>query len=407
MTEFVKYLKGILKVKLLSNTPERFLNICNANNIVMWNLHQANGDYYFNIHPAEYYRLKTVLRKTASKTIIVEKTGLPFLAFRYRKHHCFVAGIMLAFFMLYIISLFVWDISVEGNVMITDDVILDALRENKITHGMFLKQISCDELEKYLRNKFDDLTWVSVEINGTRLIIYVKENDEDYVVTKENAVCDLTATKSGIVHSIVTRSGTPMVCVGEEVAEGDVLVSGIVNVYDDYGEVLSTKEVCADADILMNTVYEYKDELKIKYTYKIFTGEEKKFLYVKFMDSVVRIGLNPKYDKYETLLTDSQIKLNENFYLPVHYGNITYSEYKEETAKYTEEEAKNILDGRLSYFLEDLEEKGVQIIGKDVKMYKDTYGYTYSGTIQVIEPAYIPTDIIKTDENIGEVNERN
>ena len=291
--------------------------------------------------------------------------------------------------------------------MITDDVILDALRENKITHGMFLKQISCDELEKYLRNKFDDLTWVSVEINGTRLIIYVKENDEDYVVTKENAVCDLTATKSGIVHSIVTRSGTPMVCVGEEVAEGDVLVSGIVNVYDDYGEVLSTKEVCADADILMNTVYEYKDELKIKYTYKIFTGEEKKFLYVKFMDSVVRIGLNPKYDKYETLLTDSQIKLNENFYHPVHYGNITYSEYKEETAKYTEEEAKNILDGRLSYFLEDLEEKGVQIIGKDVKMYKDTYGYTYSGTIQVIEPAYIPTDIIKTDENIGEVNERN
>lgn len=407
MTELIKYFKGVLRIKLISNTPERFLNICNANNISMWNLQRIDGEYYFNIYPSEYYRLKTILKKTASKTVIVGKTGAPFLAFRYRKHHCFVAGILLAFFMLYIISLFVWDISVEGNVMITDDVILDALKANGTTHGMFLKQISCDELEKYLRSQFNDLTWVSVEINGTRLIIHVKENDEDYVELKENSVCDLTASRAGTIHSIVTRSGTPMVQVGDEVSEGDVLVSGIVTVYDDYGEVISTKEVRADADILLDTVYEYEDELKIKYTYKIFTGEQKKFLYVKFMDSLIRIGLNPKYEKYETLLTDSQIKLNENFYLPVHYGSITYNEYREETAKYTQEEAETILNGRLSYFLEDLEEKGVQIIGKDVKMYKDAYGYTYSGTIQVIEPAYIPTDIMKSDENIGEVDERN
>lgn len=407
MTDLIYFIKGVLIVKLLSNTPERFLNICNANQIKMWDLQLIDDNYYFKIFPSEYYRLKNILKKTASKTVIAEKKGLPFLLFRYRKHNCFAAGILLAFFMLYVISLFVWDISVEGNIMITDDVILDVLEENGIRHGMFIRHVSCDDLEKYLRNTFDELTWVSVEVNGTRLIIHVKENDEDYVVLKNTQVCDLSAKKSGVIHSIVTRSGTPVVQAGDEVSEGDVLVSGIVPVYDDYGTVLSEKTVCADADILIETVYEYEDELKIKYKYKIFTGNKKKFLYVKVMDSLVRVGINPAYDNYETLLSDYQIKLNENFYLPVHYGVITYSEYKEETAKYTEKEAENILNGRFEYFLKDLEEKGVQITGKDVKMYKDAYGYTYSGIINVIEPACIQTDIKSTDEDIGDSDERN
>lgn len=407
MTDLIYFFKGVLVVKLYSNTPERFLNICNANQIKMWDLRLVDEYYYFKIFPAEYYRLKSILKKTASRTVITEKRGFPFLLFRYRKHNCFAAGILLAFFMLYVISLFVWDISVEGNVMLTDDVILDALRQEGTKHGMFIKKISCDDLEKYLRNTFDDLTWVSVEINGTRLIIHVKENDEDFVVAKAKEECDLSASKSGIIHSIVTRSGTPMVHVGDEVEEGDILVSGTVYVYDDYETVISKKKVCADADILIDTVYEYKDSLKIKYTYKIFTGEKKKFLYVKVFDSLVRIGLNPQYENYETILTDYQVKLNENFYLPVHYGEITHSEYIEETGKYTEKEAENILNRRLFYFLEDLEEKGVQIIQKDVKMYKDAYGYTYSGTISVIEPAYIQTDIKETDEDIGDLDERN
>ncbi|MDD6572555.1 MAG: sporulation protein YqfD [Thermoflexaceae bacterium] len=407
MTELINFFKGVLVVRLISNTPERFLNICNANRIKMWDLQLKDENYCFKIFPAEYYRLKNILKKTASKTVITEKHGLPFLLFRYRKHNCFAAGILLAFFMLYIISLFVWDISVEGNVMVTDDVILDALKQEGIRHGMFLNRISCDELEKYLRNTFDDLTWVSVEINGTRLIIHVKENDEDFVIIRDNKECDLTASRNGVIHSIITRSGTPLVHVGDEVAEGEVLVSGRVFVYDDYGTAISEKEVCADADILIETVYEYEDVLKMKYTYKIFTGKTKKFLYVKIFDAMVRIGWNPEYDNYETLLTDDQIKISENFYLPVHYGEITHSEYKEETAKYTEQEAQKILNDRLSYFLEDLEEKGVQIIQKDVKMYKDAYRYTYSGTISVIEPAYIQTDIKVSDEDIGDLNERN
>lgn len=406
MTKLLSFFKGILTVKLISSTPERFLNICNANHIRMWDLIYVEEYYYFKIEPSEYYRLKGILRKTGSKTAICEKKGLPFILFRYRKHNCFVAGILLAVFMLYIISLFVWDISVEGNQMITDEVVLDALYESGIHHGMLLKKISCDSLEKMLRNTFDDLTWVSVEINGTRLVIHVKENDEDYILQKDTENCNLVASKTGTVQSIVTRSGTPLVTVGSEVTEGDVLVSGIVDVMDDYGTVISKKYVCADADIVIRTTYEYEDILQKTYKYRIFTGKNNKMLYIKMFDCILKLGFSPGYEKYETLLADTQIKVNDNFYLPVHYGMITNTEYQEQTAQYTQEEAQAVLEKNLEYFLAHLEEKGVQIIEKDVKMYKNNREYVYRGEILVLESAYIRTEITIPGSDAGETDER-
>ncbi|MCM1467859.1 MAG: sporulation protein YqfD [Alistipes sp.] len=406
MTKILSFFKGILTVKLISSTPERFLNICNANHIKMWDLVYVDEYYYFKTEPSEYYRLKGILKKTGSKTAICEKKGLPFLLFRYRKHNCFAAGILLAVFLLYLISLFVWDISVEGNRMITDEVLLDTLYESGVRHGMLLKKISCDNLEKMLRNTFDDLTWVSVEINGTRLIIHVKENDEDYIAQKSTGNGNLVALKDGTVQSIITRSGTPLVTVGDEVAAGDVLVSGIVDVTDDYGTVISQKYVSADADIVIRTVYDYEDILPKTYRYRIFTGKNNKMLYVKIFDCIVKLGFSPGYEKYETLLADTQIKVNDNFYLPVHYGLVTNTEYQEETAQYTEQEARTILEKDLEYFLAGLEEKGVQILEKNVKMYKNNREYVYRGEILVQESAYTREEIIIPQSDAGENDER-
>jgi len=186
------------------------------------------------------------------------------------------------------------------------------------------------------------------------------------------------------------------------VEKGDVLVSGIVDIKDDYGTVLSQKMVCADADILMETVYEYEDVLKMTYKYKIFTGKDNKMLYLKVFDCIIKLGFSPEYDKYETLLDDSQVQVNDNFYLPVHYGVITSTEYREETARYTQREAQNILEQKLQYFLEDLKEKGVQIREKDVKMYKNSQGYIYQGTVSVVEAAYTQTEITMSPDDTGE-----
>ena len=44
--------------------------------------------------------------------------------FRYRKHYSFVAGMLLAASLLQIMSMFVWEIEVDGNSYYTDNVIV-------------------------------------------------------------------------------------------------------------------------------------------------------------------------------------------------------------------------------------------------------------------------------------------
>ena len=58
------------------------------------------------------------------------------------------------------------------------------------------------------------------------------------------------AACSGVVTSMITRAGTPKVKPGDEVEKGQILVSGIVDVYNDAKEVVNQRPVSADADIL-------------------------------------------------------------------------------------------------------------------------------------------------------------
>lgn len=82
-----------------------------------------------------------------------------------------------------------------------------------------------------LREEFSNITWVSAKIEGTQLILEIKENVDGYVTEETpEGPFSLAASKDGIVSSIITRSGTPMVLPGTPCKKGDVLVSGEIAV---------------------------------------------------------------------------------------------------------------------------------------------------------------------------------
>ena len=46
----------------------------------------------------------------------------------------------------------IWNINIEGNVSLTEDVIIEYLEQSGIVHGMNKKQIDCKELAANIRN---------------------------------------------------------------------------------------------------------------------------------------------------------------------------------------------------------------------------------------------------------------
>ena len=53
----------------------------------------------------------------------------------------------------------------------------DFLSESGIEPGMKKNKVDIEALEKAIRNEYNIITWTSARIEGTRLIIQVREND--------------------------------------------------------------------------------------------------------------------------------------------------------------------------------------------------------------------------------------
>ena len=399
MTKLFRYFKGYLFVIIDSNAPERFLNLCKSKDIETWNLQNIDEEYAFYISAKDFKKLKEILKKTQMKLIIKKRFGLPFFMFKYRKHYSFVVGIFLSAIMLYGMSLFVWDINIEGNLMYTDNMLLTYLNKNNIEPGILVKEINCNDLESEIRSEFTDITWVSAEISGTRLIIHVKENDGDVIKKSSNEISDIVSTRNGVVTKIITRSGVPKVKVGDAVTEGMVLVSGTVALYNDAKEPIKSNYVCSDADIYVNTQYDYKDELLLKHEYKIYTGRTITKKICNVWGKQIELGISFKnFKEYDVITEDSVVHLTDNFCLPVRTGEKVYEEYYMAEGQYSDEQARKILNDNYDVYLKKMKEKGIQLIASSAKIEVTNDKYVMSGQVTVSEAMTQHVTIIPTIE---------
>ena len=215
-----KFLQGYVRVRLTGYAPERFLNLCSKHNILIWNLEFKDEAYELCISVKAFRELKPILRKTKTRLIILSRHGLPFFLHRYRKRKIFFLGIVLCALSLYVMSLFIWNIEIEGNLHRTDSTILQFLEENHVYHGIKKSRLVCARLEELLRSQYDDVIWASVKIQGTRLFINIQENlvtNQTEEAATEDTPSDLIADKDAVIYSIITRTGTPLVEKGSAV----------------------------------------------------------------------------------------------------------------------------------------------------------------------------------------------
>lgn len=377
MIEIIRYLKGYLAIKVFGFSPERFMNLCSHHGIFLWDV-ENHGDFYtMKISLSGFYRLKGITRKTGTRVVITRRYGLPFLSTRMWKRRIFMLGLLGSLIFWIWMSRFIWAVEVEGNYFVTTDVFQDFLERDGIRPGMKKKDVEIEALEKAIRSEFDIVTWTSARIDGTRLLIQIKENDLIQVKEQEPEIpqgqgMDLVAEKEGEVISIVTRSGVPKVTAGTSVEAGDILVEGGVPILNEDGTIRRYDYCKADADILLRCVYDLKEELAEKYEQKVYTGEEKKRPFVMFGTKKLQLPEFGKgFQEWDAVEEKKQLRLFGNYYLPVYFGSDLVREYVTRERVYTKEQVKELFEGKIQKFIESLQEKGVQIIEKNVTIDKN------------------------------------
>ena len=416
-----RYIRGYVKIRVQGYSPERFLNLCRYHQILIWGLMPRGNAYEMYLSLDGFRKLRPIIRKTHTKVALLERYGLPFFIRKHRKRKAFLMGVLLCIGLLFFYSSYIWDIHFEGNEKWTDQTLLEFLDTKDVSPAMPKRRVDCSRIVKDVRARYDDIVWVSASIDGSRLRIQIKENEDTFREEETKGVpsgetmestaaggdkdhpTDLVASQDGVITSIITRSGVPMVHEGDEVKKGDLLVSGRVEVKNDAGEVVGYQYQQSDADIYADTRMTYQDQIPLTYQKKKYDPyKQRRLWYIRLGSFRISAGtLSHDFSKWETYTQEHQLRLGENFYLPVDYGMVSVKSYETEEKKYPKEELQKILTQNFVLFSKELEEKGIQICENSVKIHVYKNSAVASGTLylnqKITETA--DTEILTMERN--------
>lgn len=382
------YIKGVCFLVVQGNAVERFFNLCANHNISLWNIQpKENGMYSFSLESKYYIQLEPLLEKTNTKIVYSEVNGLRYFFQKYKKRKMFALGCILCMIFVYSMTLFVWDIHIVGNSQITESEVIDYIQDNFVTLGTLKNKINCAKLEEKLREEYEQIAWISCELKGTQLRITWKETLPIQEDMKETTPCDIVARKSAIITSIITRNGTPVVKEKSIVKQGDILISGIIHLYDETNTILESESIVAQGDVFGKTTYQYKDSFPIHYYEKKYTGENQSFYGMEIMGKVYMPYFpKDKYHSSDRIQKNWKWKLGHTYIFPISFLMYERKEFTPIRKSYTKEQAISKEKERLNKFLKNLSEKGVEIVENNVKIEVGEDICQGTGTITVIEP---------------------
>ncbi len=399
MLHWIQYLRGYVVIKVWGYSVERLLNLLGNHDILVWEIEDHGGYHTMHISIDGFFALKPLLKKTGTKAAVLGKYGLPFFISKMMRRKLFVAGLICCILFWCLASRFIWDIRIEGNYALTEDVLMDYLEERGIHTTMKKSALDIAALEQNLREDYDLITWTSAQLKGNTLVIHIKENDmpsyDDKAKANERGM-DLVAEKDGVVTFMITRSGVPCVACGDSVKKGDILVSGAVPVYNEDTTVRKYQYVEADADITLRYGQNISLEESLSYDEKCYTGESIEIPVLGTGEKQISLRLfGIPYSYYDISEEKNQVKLLDHLYLPLYYGKRTVQEYEITPKIHTDEEMKALLQEQWRKIISNLGEKGVQIVEKNVTIKKNEKKWVLHARMQLEESAVklVPTAI--------------
>lgn len=340
------------------------MNMCRHHRISLWKIRREET-VMFCMSVPDFKRIRPMVKKTGVCPHIEGRRGLPFFLWQIRRNWTFYSGFVLFMILLSILSSFVWEITFQGQRTYTKETLLKTIHSLHIYRGMKRKNLVCDDIEKSIREIYPDISWVSAEEKGSRLVISIKEAEKLAEREKGGRPCHLTAKFSGVVKSISVNRGVALVKPGQRVKKGQVLISGILPVTGDDDTVVEKIPVVAKGGVQIYVSQEVREEIPVQAREKKYTGRTlKKYEYnldgtiICIKSPIKRFNKSCKYDIMTTVFNEHRI---QPFDFTVGKRIYEYREYQWVTKKRTKSEIRQTGDALYRRRLRELRESGYKI----------------------------------------------
>ena len=270
MERVTNFLRGNVRIRVRCRYPERFINICAKSGVEFWDMEREEDDLVLTTHYEDYRFLRRRSMLGDYRVTQVKKTGASFFLRRFRKRYALLAGMLVALGTLWFSSLFIWEIGVTGNESVSSAEILRELDELGVGIGTFRLTMDQDRISNEMLLRLKDLCWITVNTNGCRAEVKVREEIPTPEMVDENEPTLVCAKKTGIIEKMNVLEGKKLVAVGDTVSAGDILVTGAMDSLSS-----GTRYVHAMGDIFARTWYTRETIIPVNVTAKEYTGRER------------------------------------------------------------------------------------------------------------------------------------
>ena len=319
----------IIWVRSKCNDYYRFISKVQYLSINILDIKYENNYVYLKIDSKYLDKLNKYL--VSYKFRVVNVTGIYKVIELLKKNYIFVICLFIGIILFLVFSNMIVKINIIHENREIREIISDELDEYGITVLSFKKSYSeLDKIREEILDKYPDkLDWMEFDVNGMVLNVRIEERIITDT-TKSDKVCDLVATKSGVINDILVSEGEVKVNINDYVREGDTLVSGVIT----YNEE-DKRYTCASGRIYATTWYTASVSIPLEYKEYVETGK-KKYNIVWEVDGNKKRILKDRFTSFNSSLSNILRVFDFNLYVE------TQRETEEVIKTYTEEEALSV-----------------------------------------------------------------
>lgn len=360
------YAIGYIQIQIEGFFVERFINLCMNRNIEVWNINKIyDGIITLKIRGYDWNKIEEIANLTKSKVTILKREGLPQITKRYSNRKIFAVVCLVAVICIYLYSLRIWHIDIEGDFSIPIEEINQLLMDENVYIGMLKKNLDFDEVKTNIYLKRNDILWIGFTIKGTRATVEVLERTLKDKKVLANEPCNIVSDKDGIIEKISVREGTKNAQKGDPVFKGDILVSGVME-----SENSDTRYVHANADIEIKTWYIGKISVPFEKTLVSKTGKVQKRYSIKLGKYIINLTNNStKFEKYDTIADVKKLILFGKFLLPIELETTVLEEVVTDEVTYSKEQALEIAKREAKILADKNVPVGVEILDSVYKVF--------------------------------------
>lgn len=367
MRGIVNYVRGTVRVEISGLFPERVINLCAQNRVEFWAVDWVDEHCVcLTLCSAGLARLHRFAEKVDCQVRERWRRGFPEFAGAFRRRYGFLIGLCLALCMVGIMSRFVLTIQITGNETVSDAVILQQLQRYGVQPGAYGPGLDRRQIEQEILLDLEELAWMTINLNGTRVEVQVKERQKAPERVDESGFYHVVARADGIVTHVEAELGDALIAEGDTVGKGEVLISGTVTmeppVYSDLPE--RYYYVHARGRVWARTWRSVTAVVEETAVIKRYTGKEHLVLAVNFFGNRVEFFGNSSISDgfYDKITSVRQGELPDGEKLPLWLTREVYREYETDRVNIQRDAACDLLEQELRRRLETLVGEDGQVL---------------------------------------------